>query len=56
MMVQQTTPLKFALIAGEHSGDILGADLIQALKQRHLSFNTLPKRRFFGGDHIGHQL
>ena len=24
--------------------------------RRYLRFNTLPKRRFFGGDHIGHQL
>ncbi|MDD4863317.1 MAG: lipid-A-disaccharide synthase [Alishewanella agri] len=42
MMVQQTPPLKIALIAGEHSGDILGADLITALKQRY------PDAEFFG--------
>lgn len=38
-------PLRIAMVAGESSGDLLGAHLIEAFKQ-HLSH--LPEPRFFG--------
>lgn len=41
-------PLRFVLVAGEHSGDLLGADLIRELKRRH------PDAQFAGiaGKHM----
>jgi len=38
--------MKYYLIAGEASGDLHGANLMQALKER----DTQAQFRFFGGD------
>lgn len=41
-MAVSQKPLKISIIAGEHSGDILGADLIRALRMKH------PDATFYG--------
>lgn len=40
--MSRTRPLKIAMIAGEASGDVLGAGIIRELKQRH------PEATFYG--------
>ncbi|WP_182551022.1 lipid-A-disaccharide synthase [Phyllobacterium myrsinacearum] len=48
-MMAATKPLRLAIVTGEESGDLLGADLVQALRRQYPGEVTLTG---VGGDHL----
>ncbi|HMF66264.1 MAG TPA: lipid-A-disaccharide synthase, partial [Phyllobacterium sp.] len=48
-MTAAIRPLRLAIVTGEESGDLLGADLVQALRRQYAGEVTLTG---VGGEHL----